>query len=376
MLMAGSITVPSATPSTTLPTWGREVQAISQLQPETPTPTLPTRGREPRVIFELESSSPHPALPQGGRDLPGGVAFGLYNPGVPDDMGQVSTTENLVGKRAAILMWYKHWGGAWNNFYAQWVNAVSAHGSVPMITWMSDDYTIPGYPNPSVESPYSNQRILSGAFDNFIRGWADGLKATGRLVLLRFDHEMNGNWYAWAPGFNGNTAANYVATWRHVHDIFDREGATNVRWVWSPNVDYPGATAFEAMYPGDTYVDWVALDGYNWGMTNGYTPWRSFTQVFAASYYRLNRLTQKPVMMAEVGSVEAGAPAGQSKANWIASMLNRELPGLFPRVRAFVWFDQNNGGGQDFRIASSTASASAFRSGIQSATYGSALDLN
>jgi beta-mannanase len=245
------------------------------------------------------------------------------------------------------------------------VNAVSAHGSVPMSTWMSDDYTVPGYPNPAVETAYSNQRILSGAYDGFIRGWADGLKATGRTILLRFDHEMNGNWYAWSPGFNGNTTANYVAMWRHVHEIFVREGATNVRWVWSPNVDYPGASAFEAMYPGDAYVDWVALDGYNWGMTNGYTPWRSFSQVFAGSYNRLNRLTTKPLMLAEVGCVEAGAPAGQSKAGWIASMLTRELPRAFPRVRAILWFDQNNGSGQDFRIASSGASVNAFRSGIQ-----------
>jgi beta-mannanase len=138
-----------------------------------------------------------------------------------------------------------------------------------------------------------------------------------------------------------------------------------VHWVWSPNVDYPSATALEALYPGDAYVDWVALDGYNWGMTNGYTPWRSFTQVFGNSYSRLNRLTQKPLMIAEVGSAEVGAPLGQSKSSWIASALNRELPEFFPRVQAIVWFDQNNGSGQDFRMSSSPASRNAFQSGIQ-----------
>jgi beta-mannanase len=284
-------------------------------------------------------------------------------------MNQVTATENAVGKRAQVLMFYKHWGGAWNSFYAQWINAISAHGAVGMITWMSDDYTIAGYPNPAVEHAYSNQQVIGGAYDAFIRAWADGLRATGRLVLLRFDHEMNGNWYGWSPGINGNTTASYVAMWRHVHDIFVGEGATNVRWVWSPNVDYPGAPALEAMYPGDAYVDWVALDGYNWGLTNGYTPWRSFSAVFGNSYLRLGRLTQKPVMIAEVGSVEAGPPAGQSKASWIASALEAELPVNFPRVRAFVWFDQNNGGGQDFRIASSPSSLAAFRQAINRSTY-------
>src|SRR5205814_2877404 len=185
VLTAGAISlavVPS--PNPTLPQRGRAMAVSS------PHPTLPQRGRAMAI------SSPHPALPQRGRDASGEIAFGLYNPGVPDDMAQVSASENQVGKKAAILMSYKHWGGAWNNFYAQWVKAVAAHGSVPMITWMSDDYTIAGYPNPRVEGAYSNQRITSGAYDAFIGGWADGLKATGRLILLRLHHEMHGAWDA------------------------------------------------------------------------------------------------------------------------------------------------------------------------------------
>ena len=333
-----------------------------------PTPTLHReRGKEIQAALT-------PTLPrERGREIPS-IAVGLYNPGIPDEMDKVTATEAAIGKPAAILMFYKHWGGAWNDFYAQWVDAVVDHGAVPMITWMSDDYTVAGYPNPRVEGAYANQRIAGGAYDAFIRGWADGLKATGRSVLLRFDHEMNGNWYGWAPGINGNTAASYIAMWRHVHDLFVQEGATNVHWVWSPNVDYPGAVAFEAMYPGDEYVDWVALDGYNWGMTNGYTPWQSFTRVFGLSYARLIRLTQKPLMIAEVASVEVGAPPGQSKAAWIRSMLVSELPASFPRVLAVVWFDQDNGKGQDFRILSSPASQSAFREGIGQTKYGSAFN--
>ena len=50
---------------------------------------------------------------------------------------------------------------------------------------------------------------------------------------------MNGNWFAWMEGVNGNQPGEYVAAWRHVHDIFTAVGATNVSWVWCPNVD-PG----------------------------------------------------------------------------------------------------------------------------------------
>ena len=37
---------------------------------------------------------------------------------------------------------------------------------------------------------------------------------------LRPMHEMNGNWYPWAEGVNGNVAGDYVNAWRHVRAIF------------------------------------------------------------------------------------------------------------------------------------------------------------
>ena len=81
-------------------------------------------------------------------------------------------------------------------------------------------------------------------------------------------------------------------------------------------------------------------------------------------------------MIAEVGCVEVGAPPGLSKAAWIHSMLQSELVTHFPRVLAFVWFDQDNRNGQDFRIGSSAASQSAFRAGIQSSSYVSSFHPN
>ena len=102
----------------------------------------------PTPIAQLAAAAPAVRLAQTNPSAPpvpqvaSHIAFGLYNPGVPDDMPTVSAAEAAIGKPAAILMWYKHWGGAWNNFYPQGVNAVASHGSVPMITWMSDDYTI------------------------------------------------------------------------------------------------------------------------------------------------------------------------------------------------------------------------------------------
>ena len=65
---------------------------------------------------------------------------------------------------------------------------------------------------------------------------------------------------------NGNRPGEYVAAWRHVHDIFTSVGANDVTWVWCPNVDPDHKMqSLGSLYPGDAYVDWTCLDGYNWG---------------------------------------------------------------------------------------------------------------
>ena len=90
-------------------------------------------------------------------------------------------------------------------------------------------------------------------------------------LLLRFAHEMNADWYPWdgvrasAPGTHDGPAR-YVAAWRHVHAVFAAAGATNVRWVWSPNHrSIPAAAWNDAAryYPGDDVVDWIGVDGYD-----------------------------------------------------------------------------------------------------------------
>ena len=97
-----------------------------------------------------------------------------------------------------------------------------------------------------------------------MRRWATQIKAWGKPLMLRFAHEMNGDWYPWSEGVNGNGAGQYVAAYRRVVTLFRSVGATNVTWVWSPNVAYPGSVPLSRLFPGDGYVDRTGLDGYNW----------------------------------------------------------------------------------------------------------------
>jgi beta-mannanase len=249
------------------------------------------------------------------------------------------------------LQSYTHWGGGWGAFAydAPFLKAALAHGSTPVITWMSGD------PTTTDQSAYAPSRIAAGAWDSYAKSWADGLRALGKPVMLRLDPEMNGNWCSYSPGVDGTTATDYVAAWQHLHKLFLAEGATNVRWVWSPNVEYNGSTPLPSLYPGDAYVDWVALDGYNWGNTNGHI-WQSYTSVFSQSLSDLKALTSKPIMLAEVAS----STVGGSKSTWITNMFKQLL--LHPEIKAFIWFDLNKE--TDWAITSSSASASAFGAGF------------
>jgi hypothetical protein len=281
------------------------------------------------------------------------TAWGLIENGWPYDTSGFDSVVDAVHRTPQYMEWYFHWGGGWSTYgdALPFLQAAAAHGATPIVTWMSDN------PNTPTATPFTLQAIASGRYDGFIQSWALGVRSFGSTVILRFDPEMNGYWMAWSQGRAGQTAADYVNAWRHVHGVFAAAGATNVQWMWSPNVEYNGEAPLPAFYPGDAYVDWAALDGYNWGDTYGHA-WQSFSQVFDASIAAVQHTTAKPLMLAEVGC----APDGGDKAAWIADMFT-QLAGR-PYIKAFLWFDLDKE--NDWRIRSSAASADAFAAGVAS----------
>jgi beta-mannanase len=240
-------------------------------------------------------------------------------------------------------MWYQNWSEPL--FYASQLRTASEQQAIPLVNWL------PG--GPGGGSEYSLRAILLGRFDGYIRAAARSAARWGGQLFIDFAHEMNIKGNAWSPGMNGNTASEYVGAWRHVVSIFRAEHAWNVRWVWAPNTDCGGRCPFEQFYPGDRWVDWVGLDGYNSASSDG-LPWREFEQVFGASYRALTSITSKPVMIAETSSTEKGG----SKMRWILNMRGALLRS-FPRVRALIWFNRADPG--DWIINSSPGALAAFR---------------
>ena len=281
---------------------------------------------------------------------PPNTGFGVSMPGVPGDLSSLTSLSSTLGRAPRQVMWYVAWSDN-TDFPTSQATQVAATGAVPVITWE------PWNPANGVAQPaYALDRITAGDFTTYETAWAKQVKAYGKPVVLRFAHEMNGNWYPWSAQTNGNTAGDYVAAWRQVRSMFSRQGVTNVTWSWSPNVPYTGSTPLSSLYPGDAYVDEVALDGYNWGSTQPWSAWTSFWDLFSSGVTQLRSLTAKPLFIAEVATTEAGG----SKPAWISDMF--ATLAAHPEIRGFTWFDHAKE--TDWRIDSSTESLDAFRTGL------------
>lgn len=277
-----------------------------------------------------------------------GVYYGAY---APDMTGFITD----AGKPVSVWHKYVAWGSSWNAFPTSTITSIRSSGAVPLITWEPWAYNI-------TDANYQLADIINGNYDSYITTWATAAKNWGHPFFLRFAHEMNGKtWYPWQEGLNGNTAGEYVQAWKHVVDIFRAVGANNVNWVWCPNVKYTGSTSMTSQYPGDDYVDWLALDGYNRATSS--SSWKTFATVYDASFNELAQISpNKNIMIAEIGCTENGG----SKAGWITDAITSQLQ-QHPKVKALVWFNHTDV--NDYSIESSTAATAAFSAAIAAPSF-------
>ncbi len=294
------------------------------------------------------------------RALPASVSLGVTTTPLaqnwwrqwrPGDLRTVSRFERATHVHAQIVMWYADWQHNGSPPVAQ-LAAITRRGSIPEITWEPWDAS-KGLHKP--QPRYQLRNIIDGKFDPYIRSWARSLAAFGRPVLLRFAQEMDGNWYPWDEHANGNRSGEFVKAWRHVHDIFTTEGATNVNWIWSP-----AFAISNQQFPGAQYVDTLGLTCLNSGRTARGGGWRSFAKLCARPIAKLHALDPAmPIQLSEVGT----SASGGSQAAWIAGMF--AYLGMHPEVKSLVWF--NVRGTKDWVLQDSSPAQREFAVGIGSA---------
>ena len=287
-----------------------------------------------------------------------GTYWGVFLPRVELDQSGVTGFTARVGRQPAIVSMYQQWWGepAFPTTAARWLQR---RGSVPLVVW---EPWRPGLPQAqAIDQPaYRLAAIAAGGLDAYVRRYAHQARDYAGPLFLEPLHEMNGNWYPWGGTVNGNTAADYIAAWRHLHDVFQEEGATNVTWLWTANRDtVPNTPGNQpAVYwPGPAYVDWVGLDAYNWG-TAEHKQWTTVTQTLGSSLAVL-RAYGKPIVVAETACAEQGG----DKAAWITSLFAALTGSYSGLVRAAVWFNEPFGV-FDWRISSSPAAEAAFTAGV------------
>jgi Glycosyl hydrolase family 26 len=248
--------------------------------------------------------------------------------------GTIAQTDKRIGRKPAVHLTYYDFKG--DDWVKSPVNTSDfADGRIPLVNVEPNDINFTD--------------IVNGKYDTMLKKRADDAKALGRQFFVDFAAEMNGD-----EGWGGHNPTKYIAAWRHIHDIFVARGATNVVWAWCPNnEDDPSSPPAMNYYPGDQYVDWTGIDGYNWGTSDPDFEWQSFRDVFADMYPKL-AAKGKPIIIAEMASDEAGG----SKATWINDIVPT-LKNNYPLIKAIVWFDVDKE--RHWEINSSSSALTAYQ---------------
>ena len=302
---------------------------------------------EPRAGGSTAASTAPAAVPVPSKDAflhPQGDYFGVSTLSAPDSK-ETDLVAAAAGHQPTMLEYFVNWS---QPFDPSTVAESYNEGALPLLTWEPDG----GAKDPD-QPAYALAKITSGKFDRYITAFAQGVAKQRWPVVLRLAQEMNGNWYPWSEQNSGNRPGDFVRAWQHIHDIFTEVGATNVIWLWSPNVlRGTGDVDITKLYPGPSYVDWVGVDAYGFGE-------KTASEVLDPTVAILQRLTSKPILLAETG-----AKAGAEQAGWTTDLF-RWL-GRHQQVVGFVWFQHNvaEGGQYNYRFTDNPKTEDAFRAGL------------
>jgi hypothetical protein len=298
------------------------------------------QGKNPAVSESPGQETQKPMPPYDVRPLlaPTKKYLGVAAEGAPASMKGIGEFAKAASKRPNLIEFYSAWG---DQYETRLVRNSWDYGALAFIAWEPFDSSL--------------KEIAAGKDDAYIREYASAVKELNLPVAISFAHEMNGFWYPW--GTKKATAAQFTAAFRHIHNVFDEVGATQVIWVWSPNVVNPmPKVKLEPYWPGDDYVDWVGVIGYY--ATSGPSTFRT---LYGPTFDQLRTFTKKPVIIAETA-----AEAGERKPADITDLFQGTA--AHDDVIGFVWFNFHKE--TDWRITSGPLSEQTFRRQAASDRFG------
>jgi hypothetical protein len=292
----------------------------------------------------------------------------------------------LAGRRPVIASFVQHWFRGLE-FPRDKVMTVWRAGAIPYIRMHPHSGSPFGAGNPPEQYPgiYALQNIIDGKFDAALRAWADAARQTNIPLVVEFGDEENADWGPWGGIWNGGGETTgygdptfpdgperFRDAYRHLVTLFRDDGATNVTWVFHmvewfvPNRPWE---SFANYYPGNEYVDWLALSAFGLNiLPDGSLA--SFEQIlstfhapdYAGIYSDITSLGPKPLSLMYVGVT----PKQGDMPAWISGMFDTLRSGRYPRVAMMSWFNSSDFGS---RLDATPAATEAFRAGAKDSLF-------
>jgi hypothetical protein len=279
-----------------------------------------------------------------------GVLWGAYKPTSGSENWQTAVTdlESQVGRPFDIVYRYQDFStGSSGTFPDSNEQALASSGHILLADWAAKNFST------GAQIPWAN--IANGSYDaSVIDPEAQRIKSYGKPIMVSFDHEMDSR-----VGTSQGTAANYVAAYKHIHDEFARLGVTNVIWVWTVTGSSNHDSQYASLYPGNSYVDWIGFDPYNFYTCHGASnPWKTFDQTVSQPYqwFESNGFGVKPFILPEYGTVPN--PSNTSAAaTWYTQLPSTLLN--YPNIKALIQWDSQTGS-CNVQLTASTGELAAF----------------
>lgn len=288
------------------------------------------RAEEIRTFYEYYVKVPVNPLESLAKYEPAaGIYNGIYSEN-DDKIGQdFSKTKKVYGDHAMYIL-YQDWNQTFKDYYGK-VHPID----VTLANAMKDE-------NASFHVAMNAMSGLGVVEKNqWLIDWAKAAKKLDMPIFLRLFGEMNGEWVPWS----GDPQL-YIEKFRMVHDVME-EYAPNVVMVWCPG-DAPVETnegiRIEDYYPGDAYVDWVAvnfyIDYYNSGIVTE-TSNHLKNPLAHLDYIYDMYADRKPIMVGETGFSHYDIPSKVELTDWAIANMEKfylQLPIKYPRVKAVNYF--------------------------------------
>ena len=314
-------------PSTSAPLSVVVTTAPVSTVPASPTPAVvlssgPTRWSSVHGTRPVRCRPPPPPQGTTGRQpvVPGpcqaylGASVNPTGSTLPEPADLAALDQGLA-RPASIVQVDQAWNTPINTTQLEQTYAT---GAIPMIAWSCGDL---------------DSHVINGNDDATITAAAQAMASSGIPLLLQ--------WYADPGSFPGDSskcfgnagASGYVQAYRYIVRLFRAAGADNVSFVWSVDTNDSPASTWNALYPGASFVDWIAADGFDRSTS---PPTTGLVQNRFGAWYSTFSSFGKPLMISDTGALTGQDPSVQDTyLNLLASL----LPTTFPLIKAVIYED-------------------------------------